>query len=138
VSLKPKGKDSPAVKAVADVAGKTRTNAAGLPYLFAVVDLKDSALREQALELAEQIKGVVCLVTRRDDRVSVTITVAKSRTDSYHAEAILNKVLSAIGGKGGGKAHLAQGGGHGDANLQEVFEQSLLQGAALNESRGSR
>jgi alanyl-tRNA synthetase len=138
LSLKPKGKDSPAVKAVADVAGKTRTNAAGLPYLFAVVDLKDSALREQALELAEQIKGVVCLVTRRDDRVSVTITVAKSRTDSYHAEAILNKVLSAIGGKGGGKAHLAQGGGHGDANLQEVFEQSLLQGAALNESRGSR
>ena len=97
----------------------------GTPYLFAEVNLGSSGMRELALDIAERTGGVVCLVSHDEERVSVTITVAKSLTTRLHADAILKKVISPIEGQGGGRAHLAQGGGRGKAELKAVFEAGL-------------
>ena len=46
-----------------------------------------------------------------DKKVSLISAVTKNLTDKYQAGTILNHVASQIGGKGCGRADMAQGGG---------------------------
>ena len=46
-----------------------------------------------------------------DKKVSLVVAVTKNLTDKYQAGNILNHVATQVGGKGGGRADMAQGGG---------------------------
>jgi alanyl-tRNA synthetase len=48
--------------------------------------------------------------------------VTKNLTDKYQAGNILNHVASQIGGKGGGRADMAQGGGTDVEKLAQALE----------------
>ena len=54
-------------------------------------------------------------------KVSLVSAVTKNLTDKYQAGTILNHVASQIGGKGGGRADMAQGGGTEPEKLAEAL-----------------
>jgi len=74
------------------------------------VSAKD--LRDLADKLKDKLgTAVVVLAVVSDKKVSLISAVTKNLTDKYQAGTILNHVASQIGGKGGGRADMAQGGG---------------------------
>jgi len=62
-------------------------------------------------------KAVIVLATTQDDMINLVAGVTKNCTDRFHAGEIVNIVAEKIGGKGGGRKDLAQGGGN---NLNEL------------------
>ena len=54
-------------------------------------------------------------------KVSRISAVTKNLTDKYQAGTILNHVASQIGGKGGGRADMAQGGGTEPEKLKDAL-----------------
>ena len=100
----------------------------GTPYVVAELDVQPQALREAALDAADWFKAVVCLVSRADDKTSVVVTVAKTLTARFNAHELLATLMPLMDGRGGGKPHLAQGGGRAlpdVAPLQAAFEHAL-------------
>ena len=73
-------------------------------------------------DLADQMKGklgsgVVLLATVSDDKVAMVCGVTKDLTDRLQAGALLGQIAAQIGGKGGGRPDMAQGGGNQPQNL---------------------
>ena len=68
--------------------------------------------------------GVVLAGAVEDDKVSLVAGVTKDLTDRISAGALMGKVASLLGGKGGGRPDMAQGGGSDVAKLPEVIAQT--------------
>ncbi|WP_416695936.1 alanine--tRNA ligase [Candidatus Pseudothioglobus sp. Uisw_050_01] len=69
-------------------------------------------LRDLADKLKDKLgSAVVVLAVVSDKKVSLVAAVTKNLTDKYQAGNILNHVATQVGGKGGGRADMAQGGG---------------------------
>jgi len=80
-------------------------------------------LRELADKLKDKlVSAVVVLAVVSNDKVSLVSAVTKNLTDKYQAGSILNHVASQIGGKGGGRADMAQGGGTDVEKLAQALE----------------
>ena len=68
-------------------------------------------LRDLADKLKDKLgSAVVVLAVVSDKKVSLVAAVTKNLTDKYQAGNILNHVATQVGGKGGGRADIAQGG----------------------------
>ena len=65
--------------------------------------------------------AVVVLAVVSGKKVSLISSVTKNLTDKYQAGTILNHVASQIGGKGGGRADMAQGGGTEPEKLKDAL-----------------
>ncbi|MFL2459270.1 MAG: alanine--tRNA ligase [Candidatus Pseudothioglobus sp.] len=84
------------------------------------VSVKD--LRGLADKLKDKLgTAVVVLAVVSDKKVSLISAVTKNLTDKYQAGTILNHVASQIGGKGGGRADMAQGGGTEPEKLTDAL-----------------
>ena len=84
------------------------------------VSAKD--LRDLADKLKDKLAtAVVVLAVVSGNKVSLVSAVTKNLTDKYQAGTILNHVASHIGGKGGGRADMAQGGGTEPEKLAEAL-----------------
>jgi alanyl-tRNA synthetase len=69
-------------------------------------------LRDLADKLKDKLgSAIVVLAVISDKKVSLVAAVTKNLTDKYQAGNILNHVATQVGGKGGGRADMAQGGG---------------------------
>ena len=84
---------------------------------MAAKDLKD---------LADKLKdklgsAVVILAAVSDKKVSLVVAVTKDLIGQYQAGTILNHVATQIGGKGGGRSDMAQGGGTEPGKLPEAL-----------------
>lgn len=80
-------------------------------------------LRELADKLKDKlVSAIVVLAVVSNDKVSLVAAVTKNLTDKYQAGNILNHVASQIGGKGGGRADMAQGGGTDVEKLAQALE----------------
>ncbi|MFP6775674.1 MAG: DHHA1 domain-containing protein, partial [PS1 clade bacterium] len=90
------------------------------------IELKDVSgkdLREIADKLKDKIgSAVVVLATVNGAKVSLIAAVTKDLTKKYQAGSILNHVASQVGGKGGGRPDMAQGGGTNPDNLTAALE----------------
>jgi alanyl-tRNA synthetase len=67
--------------------------------------------------------GVVLVGTVEDDKVSLVAGVTKDLTHRISAGSLMSKVAPLLGGKGGGRADMAQGGGTDVAKLPEALAQ---------------
>jgi len=67
--------------------------------------------------------GVVLVSAVEDDRVSLVAGVTKDLTDRISAGSLMSKVAPLLGGKGGGRPDMAQGGGTEVAKLPEALAQ---------------
>jgi alanyl-tRNA synthetase len=77
-------------------------------------------------DLVDQMKnklgsGVVLLATVSDDKVAMVCGVTKDLTDQLQAGKLLAHVAEQVGGKGGGRPDMAQGGGNQPENLDSAI-----------------
>jgi len=110
-----------------DLAGEAR-DVGGVRVLATRADVADpKALREVADQLRDKHHlGVIVLAGVEGERIALVAMVAADLTTRLNAGKILGEVARLVGGKGGGRADMAQGGGSQPAALEgalaRVFE----------------
>ena len=108
------------VPRLADFRARVQALDDGTSSLVAVVDLPPESLRETALAFAEEINGVVCLLAKKAGRAQLVVTVSRMKTPQFDAKAILERIAPFVNGRGGGRRHLAQGGGDNPAGIEAI------------------
>ena len=85
-----------------------------------------AALRDEADRLRDQLgTGVVVLATRDGDSVRLVATVSKDIAGKKaHAGNLVRELTKMLGGKGGGRPDMAQGGGKNAAALPDALERA--------------
>jgi alanyl-tRNA synthetase len=96
----------------------------GVAVLAARVDGLDAeGLRRVADTLRDRLgSGVVCVGSVVDGKVSLIAAVTKDLTKRFPAGRIIQEVAQAVGGRGGGRPDLAQGGGAEPAKLDAALD----------------
>ena len=96
----------------------------GVAVLAARVDGLDAeGLRSVADTLRDRLgSGVVCVGSVVDGKVSLIAAVTKDLTKRFPAGRIIQEVAQAVGGRGGGRPDLAQGGGAEPAKLDAALD----------------
>ncbi|MCE3399573.1 DHHA1 domain-containing protein, partial [Staphylococcus aureus] len=64
---------------------------------------------------------IIVLASNVDGKVSIIATVPKSLTDQVKAGDIIKNMAPIVGGKGGGRPDMAQGGGTQPENITEAL-----------------
>ena len=86
---------------------------AGVQCLVATLDGQDAKTLRDTLDRIKNrlTQGVVVLATVRDDKVNLVAGVTDNLTDRIKAGALIGFVAEQVGGRGGGRADMAQAGG---------------------------
>ncbi len=90
-----------------------------------VEELKPNELRDLVDVAKSKLGKAVVLIASIDKekgKVNLVVGVDKSLTDKLKAGSIVREVAQILGGKGGGKPDMAQGGGTDIKNLKEAFK----------------
>jgi alanyl-tRNA synthetase len=74
--------------------------------------------------LAKLKSGVVVLGRTEEDKVSFIVRVSDDLTDRVKAGKIVQEIAPIVGGRGGGKADMAEGGGTDADKLSDALEES--------------
>lgn len=78
------------------------------------------AIRETMDDFKSKLQDtIIILVSNVDGKVSLIATVPKSLTDQVKAGDIIKEMAPVVGGKGGGRPDMAQGGGSEPENITE-------------------
>jgi alanyl-tRNA synthetase len=95
----------------------------GVKVVAARSDTGDpKALREVADQLRDKLgSGIVILGGVADGKVSLVATVSSDLTARFHAGKIVGALSAGVGGKGGGRPDMAQGGGNQPERLDETL-----------------
>jgi alanyl-tRNA synthetase len=96
---------------------------AGVKVLAAATEVDDAkVLRETGDQLRDKLgSGVVVLAGVGGDKVTLVAMVTKDLLGKLHAGKILGVAAEILGGKGGGKPDLAQGGGKDATRVPEAL-----------------
>jgi alanyl-tRNA synthetase len=96
---------------------------AGIKVLAKHLDGADpKTLRETVDQLKNKLgTAALVLATVKDDKVSLVAGVSKDATDKIKAGELVNFVAQQVGGKGGGRADMAQAGGSDPAKLDAAL-----------------
>jgi alanyl-tRNA synthetase len=100
---------------------------AGVKVLAKTVDgLDANAGRQLSDTLLARLKSGVVVLGRRDDgKVGIIVRVSDDLTDRIKAGNVIREIAPIVGGKGGGKPDMAEGGGTLPEKLDEAIEASL-------------
>ena len=96
----------------------------GVKVLAARIDGMD---RQQMRSLADSLRNklktaVVVLASAEDGNVAIVSAVTKDLTAKVHAGKLVGVVAKAVGGKGGGRPDMAEGGGNDASGLDAALE----------------
>lgn len=81
-------------------------------------DADPKSLRDTVDQLKNKLgKAVVVLATVNANKISLIAGVTKTETQTYQAGKLINHVAAQVGGRGGGRADMAQAGGNQPENL---------------------
>ena len=96
---------------------------AGVAVIAARLDGLDAeGLRSVMDTLRERMgPGVICLGSAVDGKVNLVASVSKDLSKRLQAGKLIQQVAQAVGGKGGGRPDLAQGGGPDASRLDEAL-----------------
>lgn len=87
-----------------------------------VEGVKAKDLRNMVDQLKQKLgSSIVVLASVENDRISLIVGVSADLTQQYNAGKILSNIAIQVGGKGGGRADMAQGGGSNVAKLDEAL-----------------
>ena len=116
-------KNKLAQSAATDLESQART-VKNVRVLAARLDGMD---RQQLRALADSLRnkwktGVVVLASAEDSNVSIISAVTKDLTGKVHAGKLVGAVAQAVGGKGGGRPDMAEGGGKDASALPAALE----------------
>ncbi len=88
--------------------------------------LKKNELRSMADHLKKKLKSAVIILCQvDDDKASLLVGVTDDLAKKFHAGHIVKEMSAVIGGKGGGRSHLAEGGGKNIEKLEEAIDVGL-------------
>lgn len=95
----------------------------GLKFLATEVEVPNAkAIRETMDDLKSKLQDtVIVLISNVDGKVSLVATVPKAFTDKVKAGDIIKNMAPIVGGKGGGRPDMAQGGGTQPENITEAL-----------------
>jgi len=80
-------------------------------------------LREYADRIKEKLRsGIIVLGAKRADRAMLICVVTTDLNDRFKAGEIINRLSDIVGGKGGGRSDMAQGGGNRPEELGRALE----------------
>ena len=96
----------------------------GVQCLVASLDGQDpKTLRDTMDRLKQRLsQGVIVLATVRDDKVNLVAGVTDNLTDRVKAGDLIGFVATQVGGRGGGRADMAQAGGTEPASLPGALD----------------
>ncbi len=96
----------------------------GLKVLAKALDGADpKTLRETMDQLKNKLgSAALVLATVQASKISLVAGVTKDHTDRLNAGELVNFVAAQVGGKGGGRADMAQAGGSEPARLQAALD----------------
>ena len=104
----------------------------GVRLLATRADVADAkALREVADQLRDKLRSaVIVLAGVEGDKIALVAMVTPDLVARFNAGKIVGEVAKAVGGKGGGRADMAQGGGSEPAKLDAALARvaDLLRG----------
>ena len=92
----------------------------------------DGLDRQQMRELVDALRNkwgsaVVVLASVEDSTVSIVSAVTKDLTSKVHAGKLAATLAQAVGGKGGGRPDMAEGGGKEPAALRAALDRIFMQ-----------
>ena len=95
----------------------------GIRILATQVDAPDvKTLRDFGDKVRDKMKsGIILLGSKVGDKAMLLCMVTKDLTGKYNAGSIVKKVVPIVGGKGGGRADMAQAGGPHPEKLSEAL-----------------
>jgi len=109
---------------------------AGVPVLsMSFDDLDAEGLRSVMDTLREQMKsGVISLGSSMGGKATLVTSVSKDLTKRIQAGKIMQEIAPLVGGKGGGRPDLAQGGGPNVSGLEKALARvdELIQAAGYS------
>ena len=96
----------------------------GVKVIAKTVDgLDKGGMRHLSDTLMAKLKsGVVILARTEEGKVSFIVRVSDDLTDRVKAGKIVQEIAPMVGGRGGGKADMAEGGGTDSAKLNDALE----------------
>lgn len=74
--------------------------------------------------MAKIKSGVVIIGNKSDGKVSLIVRVSDDLTDKIKAGSIIGELAPIVGGRGGGKPDMAEGGGTQPEKLSEAIDAS--------------
>ncbi|MEM0955433.1 MAG: alanine--tRNA ligase [Pseudomonadota bacterium] len=112
-----------AASAGGDLAGQA-VDVAGIPVLAAAIDGADArSLRDTVDQLKNKLgRGVILLAAVGDDKVALAAGVTADLTGKVGAGDLMREFAGRLGGKGGGRPDMAQGGGTDTAAVPETLK----------------
>ena len=115
-------------KLAQSAAGEVESQARTIKTARVLATRLDGMDRAQLRALADSLRNkwktaVVVLASAEDSNVSIISAVTKDLTAKIHAGKLVGTVAQAVGGKGGGRPDMAEGGGKDPAALQAALEQ---------------
>ena len=95
----------------------------GLNILATEVEVSDAkALRTMMDDFKSKLQDtVIVLISNVGGKVSLVATVPKTQTDKIKAGDIIKEMAPIVGGKGGGRSDMAQGGGTDPSKITEAL-----------------
>ncbi len=114
--------DKLASSAGKDLASSAESIGAANVLLQVIDDADAKALRSMMDQLRQQIsQSAIVLASEKDGKVSLIASVDESLHASIKASELLKQVSAALGGRGGGRADMAQGGADSLQNIDQAF-----------------
>lgn len=99
---------------------------AGVKVLAKVVEgLDGNGTRQLSDTLLARLKSGVVIIGRKDEgKVGIIVRVSDDLTEKVRAGDIIREIAPIVGGRGGGKADMAEGGGTEPDKLSEAIDAS--------------
>jgi alanyl-tRNA synthetase len=115
-------------KLAQSAAGEVENQARTIKNVRVLATHLDGMDRAQLRALADSLRNkwktaVVVLASAEDSNVSIVSAVTKDLTSKVHAGKLASSVAQAVGGKGGGRPDMAEGGGKDPSALAAALEQ---------------
>jgi alanyl-tRNA synthetase len=117
-------KDKLAQSKSAELSSQAKQTLSGIYWLAERVDMDRQQMRTVADALRNQWKktGVVVLASTEDGNISIVVAVTKDLAGKVHAGKLAGALAHAVGGKGGGRPDMAEGGGKDVSALESALE----------------
>ncbi len=94
-----------------------------IPFLARIIEDADASFLQAALgELKKHFEGVAVLATHSEGKVALAVSVSAAYQKQLPAGQVIKTISPLIGGKGGGRPDMAQGGGTDPSGLQAALE----------------
>ncbi len=106
--------------------GDEAKDVGGVKVIAKIIEgLDKGGMRHLSDTLLAKIKsGVVVLARREEDKVSFIVRVSDDLTDKVKAGKIVQEIAPIVGGRGGGKPDMAEGGGSEPDKLNDALQAS--------------